>query len=242
MNLRATLVCCVTVVLLGMFPTPARSDMTVVVPNANVSTPGASNNGFPFNYGDMRYQQVYAGSEFGGLSGLIKQIAFRPDEYTGQAFSTTGIDTEIRFSHTSYAPQGLSATFADNIGPDETLVFDGLLSLSSAGNNSLFDIIIDVDDAFFYDGASNLLMDIKVFNVVRTTQFDSAGTGVGDGGLSSTDRLWAYGAGSLTGSSAGDDGYVTQFTIGPLVPLPGAVLLGALGLSCAGWRLRRRTT
>ncbi|MCX5646755.1 MAG: discoidin domain-containing protein [Phycisphaerae bacterium] len=26
------------------------------------------------------------------------------------------------------------------------------------------------------------------------------------------------------------------------VPLPGAVLLGAIGLSCAGWRLRRKTT
>jgi len=32
-----------------------------------------------------------------------------------------------------------------------------------------------------------------------------------------------------------------QYTLAP-VPVPGAVLLGILGLSCAGWRLRRKTT
>lgn len=241
MKNRAVLGCCVMAALLGMLSVSARAAW-VVVPNADEFTPGASNNGYPFNEGDMRYQQVYAGGEFGGLSGVITQIAFRPDEDSVGAFSMSEIDTEIWLSHTTYGPQGLSTTFADNIGPDATLVYDGLLSLSSAGNNSFFDVCIDIDDVFFYDGSSNLLMDIKVFNRIGTTQFDSAGLGLGAGGLLSTSRLYAFGTNSLTGYSGGDDGLVTQFTIGTaVVPSPGAVLLGTLGTVLVGWLRRRKS-
>jgi hypothetical protein len=189
----------------------ARSD-TVVVPNVNEQQPGPSNNAFPFNQGDMRYQQVYAADQFQGLTGLVTQIAYRVDEFAGGAFTSNPIDTEIRLSTTTAEPTNLSETFADNIGPDETLVFDGPLTLSSDGTGS-FDITIDVTDTFVYDGTGNLLVDIKVFGPAVSTQFDSAGTGLGTGGTPWTDRLWAFGVQSLTGSSEGDDGYVTQFTI-----------------------------
>ena len=213
------------------------SATVVVVPNGNTSVPGPSNNGYPYNInefgiGSMRYQQVYAANQFGGLSGIITRIAFRPDESTGRAFSTSGIDTEIRLSHTSKAPQGLSTTFANNIGPDETLVYGGLLSLSSIGSNSFFDIFIDIADVFAYNGTDNLLMDIKVFNSPRTTQFDSAGTDVGVGGTPYTDRLWATDVNATTGSSGGDDGYVTQFTIGA-IPEPGTLAIWGVGGLCA---------
>lgn len=226
----------VAFILVALAP---RADATlIVVPNANEVADGASNNAFPFNEGDMRYQQVFAAGEFGGLSGFLASIAFRPDETQGGAFSTMGIDTEIRLSHTTAAPTALSTTFADNIGADETLVFDGLLDLSSDGSGA-FDIVIDIDDTFFYNGLSNLLMDIKVFNEVSTTQFDSAGTGLGAGGLASTDRLWAHGVDSLVGSSAGDDGYVTQFDIlAGEVPEPGTLVL--LGLGFVGLTMGRR--
>jgi hypothetical protein len=187
---------------------------TVVVPNVNEQQPGPSNNAFPFDQGDMRYQQVYAADQFQGLTGLVTQIAYRVDEEVGGAFTSNPIDTEIRLSTTTAGPNNLSETFADNIGPDETLVFDGPLTLSSDGSGA-FDIVVDVDDAYFYDGSGNLLVDIKVFGPAISTPFDSAGTGLGEGGTPWTDRLWAFGVGSLTGTSAGDDGYVTQFTIQP---------------------------
>jgi hypothetical protein len=56
-------------------------------------------------------------------------------------------------------------------------------------------------------------VDIKVFGPAVTSQFDAAGTGFGQGGTLWTDRVWAIDVNATTGSSDGDDGYVTQFTV-----------------------------
>jgi len=199
---------------------PAMS-ATVVVPNVNTNTPGPSNQAFPFNTGDMRYQQVFAANQLGGLVGPVTKIAYRVDENpdAGHPFTSNQIDTEIRLCHTNAAPNAMSTTFANNLGGDVTLVFDGLLTLSSAGNPNLFDIVIDINDNFIYNGSQNLLVDIKVFNFAKTTQFDSAGTGIGEGGTPWTDRVWAFGVNSAIGSSNGDDGMVTQLTIEGATPV-----------------------
>lgn len=190
----------------------ANAQTYVYMPNDNEVNPGASNNAFPFNAGQaMRVQQVFAASQFGGQSGTITEIAFRVDESSGGPFSAGNIDTEIRLCHTSVSPQSMSTTFDSNYGGDVTLVYDGFLTLSSSGSG--FDIVIDIDDVFNYDGVSNLLVEYKVFNAANTTQFDAAGTGLGNGGLLTIDRLWAFGANATTGSSGGDDGYVTRLTI-----------------------------
>jgi hypothetical protein len=56
---------------------------------------------------------------------------------------------------------------------------------------------------------------------------------------------WGTGTDLALPSTSVDDG---SYRFGPnfqftdtVVPVPGAVLLGIIGLSCAGWRLRRRT-
>jgi len=195
----------------------------VVVPNINANQAGPSNQAFPWNQGDMRYQQVYAADQFGSLSGLITQFAYRVDEQWGTAFVSNPITCEIRFSTTQAGPNNLNPVFAANIGPDETLVWSGPLTLKSGGNWQVFDIVVDVNDVFSYEPTKgNLLMDIKVFGAANTTQFDAAGTGLGQGGTPWTDRLWALGVNSTTGSSSGDDGMVTQFTF---IPEPTTAML-----------------
>ncbi len=201
----------------------ALSQTQVYIPNMNENTPGASNNAFPFNGSSpMRVQQVFAAGEFAGRGGVVTHLAFRIDESAGNAFNASGIQTEIRLCHTTVQPTQMSTTFADNLGNDVTLVFNGPLSLSSSGNG--FDIVIDIDDVFTYDGNRNLLVEYKVRSNANTTQFDSAGTGLGEGGLPMIDRLWAFGADAVTGSSVGDDGYVTRITLGA----------GGLSLSITG--------
>ena len=68
-------------------------------------------------------------------------------------------------------PGSLSSTFASNVGGDDTTVYSGPLSLSSAftgpadGPKDL-DIAVKLQTPFLYDPAvGNLLLDIKGFDV-----------------------------------------------------------------------------
>src|SRR5262245_25493817 len=95
-----------------LFAAPeARADV-VVVPIGNAGGAGNFPDGFPVDlaffgasHPSMRYQQVYAAPQFGGLSGVVSAIAFRPANiFPDNSFSTSGIDVEIRLSHTTAAP------------------------------------------------------------------------------------------------------------------------------------------
>lgn len=212
--IACSLVLSAALMALVILPAAATS---VVIPNVNENTPGPSNNAFPFNQGNMRVQQVFAADQFQGMTGNISQIAFRIDESAGSPFTSNPMDTEIRLCHTNAQPTMMSTTFADNYGSDVTLVYDATLVLSSSGNG--FDIIIDLQQPFVYNGTQNLLVEYKVFGPAVSTQFDAAGTGLGEGGTPWTDRVWALDPNADTGTSSGDDGYVTQFTFSAPTPV-----------------------
>jgi hypothetical protein len=215
---------------------------TVVVPNGNAMVEGNSNNGYPFDLGQtglssQRYQQVYAASQFSGIpsgGGLITQIIFRPDAFSGGAFTSTLPDMQIDLSTTSAPDDGLSTTYANNVGADDTVVFArGPLTLSSAftgppNGPKDFDIIITLTTPFFYNPANgNLLMDVRNFGGGSTTFFDAAFT-TGDG----SSRVFNSDVNSGTGSTD-TEALITGFTI---VPEPGsAALLLVGGGTLLGW-------
>ena len=205
---------------------------TLLAPSGAANIDQPVSNAFPLRVdGGQRYQQVYDASLFGNPSAplIISAIAFRPDAEFGGVFSESFTDVELRLSTTSAASDGLSATFADNIGGDETLVRDGEITLSSSnlpgpGDTRAFDVIIPFSTTFSYDPTlGNLLLD--VFNN------DLADSDIGiffdatsnlespDDGLS---RVFGP-EGNPSASSGRVDslGLVTQFTI---VPEPGAVV------------------
>jgi hypothetical protein len=210
----------------------------VVVPGALAGTEGGTNNTFPFDLQSgtsQRYQQVYAASEFLS-SGWITQLAFRPDGVTGFAFASTISNIMIDFSTTSHAPDSLSTTFANNIGLDDTTVFNGALHLASAdtgpaGGPKDFDIIIALNTPFFYNpAAGNLLLDVRNLSGGFTAPFDAQNT-VGD----SISRLTSAknGVNDLTGS-ADSIGLVTQLTLVAAVPEPSPRMLLLLGIILMG--------
>jgi hypothetical protein len=199
-------------VAIGTMPgvTIAWTPPSVVIPNVNAELDAPSNQSFPWDTGFMRYQQLYGADQFGGLSGVIDAFAYRLDESFGQPFGPVNISAKIWFGYSDLDPTELTETFDDNISCCKTLVYDGVVTLQSAGAPD-FDIIVDVDDVFDYDGTSNLIMEIILPGNAGNSAFDSAGTGLGQGGTPWTDRLWALDPNAQTGSLGGDDGMVTKF-------------------------------
>jgi len=239
-------------VALGLAQSGAHAQ-TVVVPSGNTSVEGNSNNGFPFNLigfglSSQRYQQVYDKSEFSSLSGpeLITQILFRPDAGFGGAFSSTLPSVQIDLSTTGKAPDGLSATFADNVGANDTVVYHtGPLALSSAFTGPAngpkdFDILINLDTPFLYDPtAGNLLLDVRNFGGGGTTQFDAQES------TDSVSRVFSLGGVNADSGNLNTSGLVTKFQFQPnhFEPVPepcSLALLATGGMPLLGLLRRRR--
>ncbi len=155
----------------------------IVAPNGLETVEGDGNNIAPFGFPEVRYQQLYSASIFSVLTEptLLTGLSFRPDKKYGNAFDVTIDDIMINLSTTT---GGLTSTFANNVGLDNTTVLDrDSLSLSSAdtggtgGTARDFDISIEFDHGFLYDTAEgDLLLDIFIYSGVPmqgATPFDS---------------------------------------------------------------------
>jgi len=146
---------------------------TIIIPNTNKVVQGSTyGNCFPIscsNLPSIRYQQVYLSSEFRGTTGVIDKIAFRLKKGSSP-FTLGPINIEVRLSHTQTTPATMNKVFINNVDESQTLVLrDPFLSLSSSAllitSGTLeFDIILDIDNVFVYNGVDNLLLDIKIFS------------------------------------------------------------------------------
>ena len=141
---------------------------------------------------------------------------------------------------------GLSATFASNVGADVTTVLNGSVTLSSAdtpgpGTTRAFDIDIPFTTPFLYNPANgNLLLDIlnedTDNNVVTDIFFDGRETSIPNDPISRV--LGAEGSPSDTMANVVDSaGLITRFSISP-IPEPETLglLLLAFGFSVVGRR------
>lgn len=213
--------------LIAVVMVPGALANVIVVPNQYTSAPGPWDQTRPFNAGPdpMRMQQVYAASQFGGVSGQISQIAYRVDEVVGSAFGPVQANVRVSFSHTTKAPHGLDGMFDNNVGGDALTVLNSVVTLSSSGSG--FDVVLDVADTFTYNGTSNLLLDMWFSAPVALPAMDAAAPGD-----QTTSLIWGYGG--TFGTNLGSQGLITQFTI---VPEPATLCALGLGL---GVLLRRK--
>ncbi len=202
---------------------------TSVVPENLSTREGNANNSIPFNNffskGGLRYQQVFAATEFTSIDikpQLITKIAFRPNGgLTDSAFSSTIDNILINLSTSKSAPDALSTTFEDNVGGDVTTVYSGSLLMSSAntgpsGGPKDFDIIIDLKNPFLYDpNQGNLLLDVRTFSSSTTASFDAEKT-FGD----SISRVYSLDPNASIADVADTTGLVTKFTTTPATSIP----------------------
>jgi len=155
---------------LGSCVTTELRAQVIVVPNSLATNDGNSAGTTPVGGPtSVREMRIFDASQFAALSGpsLLTQFAWRPDRILGQS-GPHSVNLRIYASTTTRSVAGLSMTFADNLGADNTLVFNGTLNwttgnLPGPGNTRQFDVVFPCTTPFLYDpAAGNLLLDTQL--------------------------------------------------------------------------------
>jgi hypothetical protein len=219
-------------VFVGACVTTELDAQVIVVPNALATNDGDGSSTSTAGPASVRWLSIHDGSQFGALSGpsFLTQFAYRPDEIPGQS-GPRSLTLQIFASTTSRSVDGLSTTFAENVGANNTLVFDGTVNLTTGnlpgpGNTRQFDYVFPFTTPFLYDpAAGNLVLDLQIQSNGSGVTFDTV---TGDPAIG---RVFAFGSSTAT---TGDirASHVTQLTFVPEPTVAVTVLLG-LGLLIA---------
>jgi hypothetical protein len=224
MNLKLKAVLALAALAFGpfMIGTPASAGIVVGAPATGQNfIPFGSTAGYP------EYQQVYASSNFPGTV-TIDDLEFYTVPNSGTGNPNTGVIT-ISLSTTSASVNGLSTNLSQNIGSDNTTVYDAKLPAVQNGV-----LTIPLSTPFTYDPAGgNLLIDI--FESTPYTGGPAFEFNGASGGVFSR----AYSGQTIPVTN--DSGLVTGFNAS--VPEPSTwalMILGLVGLGFAGYRKSKR--
>jgi hypothetical protein len=189
----------------------------VVVPNALATNDGNLSLTTPVGGPtSVRETTIYDAAQFADLSGpsFLTQFAYRPDRILGQS-GPRSFTLRIYASTTRRSVAGLSSTFAENRGTNNTLVFDGTVNVTTRnlpgpGNTRQFDVVFPFTTPFLYDPATgNLVLEIQFSANGQAITLDAVS------GSSVVNKIVNSGSSTATTGAFGFSPEVTQFTFEP---------------------------
>jgi hypothetical protein len=169
----------------------------------------------------MRYQQVYSSNIFTNLESrmvYVTALAFK----LPYGANVTVSDMQIKLSTTSKKPGGLSSTFAENIGPDEALVFGPHGTNQFRPSDPEAPSPVYLSTPFHYDPArGNLLLDISISALSGPCCFDMSQPYLEAFTAPSnlTSRAWSTNVTAALADATDATGLITIFQFSPLPSL-----------------------
>jgi hypothetical protein len=163
---------------LCLITTKAPAD-TLVVPNYAATNQANNDSEATFSI-ILREQIVYSASEFPIYPIIISEIRWRPDTSVGGPITTTISNIQIYLSTTRVQPDQLNSIFAQNLGPDNTLVFSGAMHVTStfttlSNGTKDFDIDLPLQTPFLFDSSQgSLLVDLHNFTGCNASLYDNS--------------------------------------------------------------------
>ena len=130
-----------------------------VLPSAYAGVMGETNNSFPHTRSNLRYQQVFLGSDI--VDPTIVGVCLRKDDLFGGAAQTQTLT--IKLGPTSLDYTNLTGSFDSNYSAPPTEVFSGDVSIPAAvgaGTPADFDFCIPFTQQYVHTAGSNVIIEI----------------------------------------------------------------------------------
>jgi hypothetical protein len=202
----------------------ASAQLTKTIPFGVADTDGSSSTAYFSGYGGGRTQQIVAAGALTSGAGLIREIRLRPDAGSLKEPARILSNMTLRVSQTTVTPQGMSATFANNITGTPSTVWTGTINLPAPNNQQTFSTVFKFSQPFVFVAAQgNLLLDWEL--AIPPTKsgyfFDCHKPSTTEGGYQS------FGSG---GPFAVTENYVVSSDAQKLTP-GGSMLFEAAGFS-----------
>ena len=188
-----------------------RSGAGVVLPNAYAFRMGNFNNRFPHAMHNMRYQQVFLGSELGGLR-TVSGVCLRRDEFSGGAAQVQQL--VVRMGPTSRDHNTLGPVFDANYSEAPTEVFAGDLVLpanSGGGNPEDFYLCIEFSRGYRHPDGANVILEVVNHSATSLPHFSDACTRGTVAPECTTRRTYAMSATATTGVGVFNSGLIVKF-------------------------------
>ena len=197
---------------------------TLVAPGSNSGVAGNAQGTLPTTAESIEIQEAIGSGQFPSSPIAITAISFRAAPGTGPINGTIGnltvtLSTSPNFPNTNGGKPLLSSTFANNVGPDKTVVFSGSnIPLKDAGcaapGPCPFDITITFQTPFVFSASKGaLLVDLVETNLSGSGATDAESFSAPGGSVA----IVAGAAGSPTGTFA-YEGNIAQITFTTTVP------------------------